>query len=240
MARIKRARPWPTSVVAVLALVAALAGSAVAEQATTAGKKLNKKETKQVKKIAKKKAKKQDKKQDKRNFPVDASQIAGGAVIKPKIAQDAVSSGKIKKRAVGSGKISAQAVKTGKIADQAVRSGKVQGGAIGPEKLSAGAIPIRAFAQIVSGNVVAGAPRFGITNANVSNPEDGVQCISGLGFTPSGAMATVVYDASEDDEVAHTEVGAVGMCAVGTQITVSTFDPGTPGLEDKKVTVLLW
>ncbi len=59
MTRIKPRRPSPAILIAVIALVAALAGSAVAEQATTAGKKLSKREKKQVKKIAKKQAKKQ-------------------------------------------------------------------------------------------------------------------------------------------------------------------------------------
>jgi hypothetical protein len=52
MDRIKQARPSPAIVIAVLALVAALAGTAVGgPNATTAAKKLNKKEKKQVKKI---------------------------------------------------------------------------------------------------------------------------------------------------------------------------------------------
>ena len=57
MARIKRTRPSPAILISVIALVAALGGSAVAEVATTS--KLNKKEKKEVGKIAKKKANKQ-------------------------------------------------------------------------------------------------------------------------------------------------------------------------------------
>ena len=53
MERLKRARPRPALIVAIVALVAALAGTAVAEEATTAVSK------KQTKKIAKKQAKKQ-------------------------------------------------------------------------------------------------------------------------------------------------------------------------------------
>ena len=60
MSKIKQGRPSPAILVAVIALVAALGGSAVAEVATTS--KLNKTEKKQTKKIAKKQAKKLDKK----------------------------------------------------------------------------------------------------------------------------------------------------------------------------------
>lgn len=76
-------KPRPAMLVAVVALVAALGGSAVAEVATTS--KLNKNDKKQIGKIAKKKAKSGDKKQDKRNFPVTGAQIADGAVTPSKI-----------------------------------------------------------------------------------------------------------------------------------------------------------
>ena len=59
MRRIKRTKPSAALIVAVVALVAALGGGAVAGVAVTS---LNKKETKKVRKIAKKQAKKLDKK----------------------------------------------------------------------------------------------------------------------------------------------------------------------------------
>jgi hypothetical protein len=59
MRRIKGAKPSPALLVAVVALVAALGGGAVAGVAVTA---LNKQEKKQVKKISKKQARKLDKK----------------------------------------------------------------------------------------------------------------------------------------------------------------------------------
>lgn len=79
-----RIKPSPAVLVAVVALVAALGGSAVAEVATTS--KLSKGEKKRVGKIAAKKAKKRDAKQDERNFPIESSQIADGAVTEAKIA----------------------------------------------------------------------------------------------------------------------------------------------------------
>ena len=58
MDRIKRARPSPAILIAALALVAAVAGTAIAGPVATTSK-LSKDETKKVKKIAKKKANKQ-------------------------------------------------------------------------------------------------------------------------------------------------------------------------------------
>jgi CBS domain containing-hemolysin-like protein len=98
MSRIKHARPSPAILIAVIALVAALAGSAIADVATTS---LDKNDTKKVKKLAKKQAKKQDKKQDQRNFPVDSSQIGRGAVSSAKIGDGAVTSAKIADAAKG-------------------------------------------------------------------------------------------------------------------------------------------
>ena len=60
MSRIKHTKPSPAIVIAVLALIAAVAGTAVAGPvATTSKDKLSKKEKQQTKKIAKKQAKKQ-------------------------------------------------------------------------------------------------------------------------------------------------------------------------------------
>ena len=86
------------AVATIATLVAALGGSAVADQATTS---LSKGDKKQVKKIAKKQAKKQDKKQDARNFPVDGSQIGDGAVTTAKISDGAVTTAKIADAAKG-------------------------------------------------------------------------------------------------------------------------------------------
>lgn len=79
-------------VVAVVALVAALGGGAVAGVAITS---LNKKEKRQVKKIAKKEGKRQARKEVGKQFPIDGSKIADGAVSGPKIAAGAVNGPKI-------------------------------------------------------------------------------------------------------------------------------------------------
>ena len=96
MRRIKQAKPSAALFVAVIALVAALGGGAVAGVAVTS---LNKKDKKQVTKIAKKQGKKQGKKQAKKQigkqFPVESSQIADGAVGGPQIADNSVDDSKL-------------------------------------------------------------------------------------------------------------------------------------------------
>jgi len=79
MRKLRAGPPSPALVVAALALVAAFAGTALAGPATTA--KLDKKEKKQVKKLAKKQASKQIG----ARFPVDAGDIADGAVSADKL-----------------------------------------------------------------------------------------------------------------------------------------------------------
>ena len=82
----------PALIVASLALVAALAGTAVADQqATTSASKLNKKQKKQTKKIATKKA---DKAIDK-VLPIDTDELAGEAVNSAKLGASSVIASKI-------------------------------------------------------------------------------------------------------------------------------------------------
>ncbi len=88
MSRIKRARPSPAIVVAVLALVAALGGSAVAEQATTAGKNLNKKQKKQVRKISDKRANKQIDKAEPNLSVGDSAKLDGKELLAVSVAED--------------------------------------------------------------------------------------------------------------------------------------------------------
>jgi hypothetical protein len=98
------ARPSPTIVIAVVALVAALGGSAVAGVATSA---LSKKDKKQVKRIARNQATKQVDGQ----FPVDGSQIAGGAVTGGKLANGAVGTAKFS-RSIPAARVTRTAAQT--------------------------------------------------------------------------------------------------------------------------------
>jgi hypothetical protein len=211
MSRLRGARPSPVLIVSILALVAALAGSAVASP--TASTSVSKSKTKKI-------AKKQANKQIDKRLPWTNGDIADNAI--------------------STGKVQDNAISTGKVQDNAISTGKVQDAAVTPEKLSAGAIPGRAFGEILSGNVSSNKPSSGITSANVSHPSSGINCISGLSFTPNGALGTVRYDNLDDDEIVHTQLGVVAPCPAGTQISTSVFDPGTPGLENEAFTIWIF
>jgi hypothetical protein len=96
MSRITR-RPSPALFVAALALVAALAGTAIAgpEASTSVSKK-------KVKKIAKKEAKKQINKV----LPLEAGDLADGSVERDKIADGAIDGSKVADDSIGSEKLS--------------------------------------------------------------------------------------------------------------------------------------
>jgi len=98
MSRIRRRTPSPALVIAAVALVAALAGTAVA-QGPEASTSISKKK---VKKIAKKEAKKQIKKV----LPLEASDLADGSVERAKIADGAVDGSKVEDNSIGSEKLS--------------------------------------------------------------------------------------------------------------------------------------
>ena len=109
----RRSRPSPALVVSVAALVAALAGTAVAADpvATTAAKKVTKK---QAKKIANK--------QIQKRLPWGTADIADAAITQQKIASGAVSTGKLADLAVSTAKLADAAVSNQKLRDGSVRS----------------------------------------------------------------------------------------------------------------------
>jgi hypothetical protein len=112
MTRFKR--PSPGTVIAVIALIAAMAGVAVAA---------NKIGPKQIKPNA-----------------VRTSKIKDGAVTTSKLADGAVTSPKISNGAVGTNQILDNGVGTGDIADGAVGSSDIADGAVGTAKLADGAV----------------------------------------------------------------------------------------------------
>jgi hypothetical protein len=93
MRRITRSRPSPAIVVAMMALVAALAGTAVA--GPDAETSVSKKKTKQI----------ANKQIDKR-LPIDTAELGDAAVTTPKLADAAVTTAKIADNAVSTAKLS--------------------------------------------------------------------------------------------------------------------------------------
>jgi hypothetical protein len=73
--------------------------------------------------------------------------------------------------------------------------------------------------------IVDAANSKGVAQGNVAHaPGSAVYCISGLGFTPRNAVASV-GDAGLSFVIA-TQIGDAFGCGPGTQISVTTGDPG--------------
>ncbi len=168
---------------------------------------------------------------------------------------NSVKTGKIVKEAVTEGKIKNGAVTTNKIADKAVTGPKIDAATLGPvpnatnavnashaktadtAKLAEEAITadsVFAFARVEENGTVLPALAFNIVSSDVTNPTTGVYCFD-LPFDPSGVQVTNEVD-SDNDEVlsAVDEQSPDGLinCPAGTEVEVTMFDVGTPGLEN--------
>jgi hypothetical protein len=97
MGWISDARPSPAIVIAVLALIAALTGTAVAGPDASSSA-VNKKKVKKI-------ARKQANKQINARLPFGTDDIADGAVSRPKLADGAVSGAKVADRSLGTAKV---------------------------------------------------------------------------------------------------------------------------------------
>ena len=75
-----------------------------------------------------------------RNFAIDASKLAGSAVISAKLATGAVTRGKIRDFAVNGSKLAGSAVSTAKIANSAVTGAKIANSAVSAAKIATGAV----------------------------------------------------------------------------------------------------
>ena len=221
-----RRMPSPALLVAMIALVAALAGTAIAQTGDFNGK------------ITKSKVKRIANKQIDKRFPIGASQIgtaavttdkiaaaavtsekiAGAAVTSEKIAGDAVTTGKIAGDAVTSGKIAGDAVTSGKIAGQAVTSGKIAGEAVTTAKIAAGAVTAdkvtgslpTGFASVTAAGTLLSSS--GAVTA-VNRPEEGIYCFD-LSATVAGGIATLESeDSSLGDKISASTNAANAPCA---------------------------
>jgi hypothetical protein len=120
MSKLRLRPPSPAMVVACVALLVALGGTAYAVKKIGPG---------QIKKGAVKKNKLADE-------AVTTEKIADEAVTEPKLDDDAVSKQKLQPQSVGSAKIEGLAVTTGKLAGSAVTGAKVANGSLGLSKVA--------------------------------------------------------------------------------------------------------
>jgi hypothetical protein len=128
-------RPSPALIVAILALVVAMAGTASAVPGLVSGKQIKKNA------VTSKKIKNGEvKNKDLGVNAVNSSRILDGQVTTGDLADQAVTTGKLADLAVTTGKIADQAVTTGKLADNAVTTGKIADAAVTTGKLADNAV----------------------------------------------------------------------------------------------------
>lgn len=87
-----------------------------------------------------------------------------------------------------------------------------------------------AFAHISAAGVVDSANSKGVAQANVTVGNfPGYACLSGLGFTPRGGVATIDWDTVNLDTIATFGLGPGSECPAGTQAFVDTRKPDGTG-----------
>lgn len=132
-------------------------------------------------------------------------------------------------------------VRSKQIKQNSVKSVDVKDGDLGAQDLAAGVLPVVpsvAFAHI-AGNGTVDAPRSkGIAQANVTHPESGRFCFSGLAFTPRSVLANVDYleAGATPGPIATVSIGATD-CPAGTQASVVILNNNVLG--DRAFYVLL-
>jgi hypothetical protein len=157
--------------------------------------------------------------------------------------QNAVISTKIKNGAVNSNK-----VKNGSLLSADFRSGQLPAGPRGPEgpqgrqgpqglKGDTGAAGSAAAYALVDdlGDVI-GAQAKNIASANVTHPDVGTYCFSGLSFAPTNIIATIngntgngAGDAQASIFLAGEDPTTVAGCPAGAQAVVFTINNANPG-----------
>jgi len=170
--------------------------------------------------------------------------LPANSVGSKQLKRNAVTSKKIKNGAVKSNK-----VKNGSLLSVDFKSGQLPAGARGPEgprgpqgpKGDTGAAGSAAAYALVDdlGDVV-GAQAKNIAAANVSHPDVGTYCFSGLSFSPTNIVATIngntglgAGDAQASIFLAGEDPMAVAGCPVEAQAVVYTINNDNPGtLED--------
>jgi len=89
-----------------------------------------------------------------------------------------------------------------------------------------------AYAHIFGNGTVDGSDALNIANANVTHPEAGVYCLTGLGVTPHVVLAEV--DSGDGPGVTETSVllGNFIVCPPSANAEIVTYDPSTIEFRD--------
>lgn len=92
------------------------------------------------------------------------------------------------------------------------------------------------YAQVTAAGIVTANSR-GIAQSNVSHPQTGIYCFSGLPQAPKGGLVIVDSNASaggSGPDLAQVGVTGLGRCPAGAQAHVGVFgrDEGSPFFDD--------
>jgi hypothetical protein len=111
---------------------------------------------------------------------------------------------------------------------------------LGPRLSVASANSPALYAQVSRAGTLSGNSK-GIAQGNISHPEPGLYCFSGLGNAPKGGMA--ILDAlppgAAGPDGVQVGIGSFGRCPTGTQALVATFE-GEGTLVDDAFIVTFW
>lgn len=163
-------RPSPAAAIAVVALVFAMVGGAIA----LPGK--NKVDSGDLKKGS-----------------VTKKAIAKNAVTSKALKDGAVKGTKLADSAVDSSKLAGAAVDSSKLADSSVTSAKVKDGEITAADLAAGTVPQQAFGRVNKSGATVTVVAGGTGILGATNDGGGIICYD-LAFVPTSGTATVVHE----------------------------------------------
>jgi hypothetical protein len=189
---INSARPSPAMVVAVLALVFAVVGSAVAASDSLSGKitksKVKSIANKQITKAAPNLSVNKAKTADSAPPSGPAGNGLTGNYPNPAIAADAVKAANIADDAVGAAEIAANAVGTTEIANDAVTSAKIAANAVGSSEIADGSVGSAEVGTITEIDAVSASIPNGSFGSVTANCPAGQQVLSGGndGFLSNG------------------------------------------------------
>jgi hypothetical protein len=107
--------------------------------------------------------------------------------------------------------------------------------------LRGGGFAVRAHGQVFHDATVSQGRNM--STSNVTRPETGVYCISGLPFTPINAVVSnsAVFNAGEKDVRVYA-IGVVGgdVCGVGNQIRIHVYSPGALTLSNGNFNIVIF
>ena len=215
-------RPSAAMIVAVIALVAALAGSAVAMPGKSTIDKNDLKKGAVRAKALKTGSVSNPKLAD---GSVSSTKIADGQVATVDIADGSVTGPKLAANAVSTDKIGDGQVGTADLADSSVNSAKVAADSLDGTDLAPGVLDVVAYGRINNpdtGIATLGAGSVGINGVSTGNQDEGRSTISiASGLLPAGGLATCTVNATIKADAAATSATTLGF---GT-ITVATGAP---------------